>query len=96
MKKLKLIILSFAFIALGMMVSCNEADTNENDNSDTIEKTGDTENNTEENIETEEVKNGEEANQTFKYVCPAGCEEGKSDKPGNCPSCDMELIENVD
>ncbi|NPA68575.1 MAG: hypothetical protein GXO50_08205 [Chlorobi bacterium] len=32
----------------------------------------------------------------FKYICPLGCKKGKSDSPGNCPECGMELIENPD
>ena len=29
-----------------------------------------------------------------KYICPIPCPESGSDKPGECPNCDMELIEN--
>ena len=93
MKKIKLFILSFAFIALGMLVSCNSNETNENDSSEIIEDTVNTGNDTKETTEVEDVK---AEDQTVKYVCPAGCEEGKSDKAGNCPTCGMELIENVD
>ncbi len=29
-----------------------------------------------------------------KYQCPMNCEEGKTyDKPGQCPVCNMDLIE---
>ncbi|QJX45399.1 hypothetical protein HMJ29_06950 [Hymenobacter taeanensis] len=28
------------------------------------------------------------------YICPMGCEGSASDKPGNCPVCDMKLEPN--
>jgi len=32
----------------------------------------------------------------YKYICPLGCKNGKSEIKGNCPDCGMELIENPD
>ena len=42
-----------------------------------------------------EVKK-EETYKTFQYICPQADKEGNSDKEGNCPICEMELIENPD
>lgn len=31
---------------------------------------------------------------TAAYICPMGCEGSASDKPGNCPVCEMKLEPN--
>jgi rubrerythrin len=31
---------------------------------------------------------------TSAYVCPMGCENSGSDKPGKCPVCGMDLEKN--
>ena len=33
---------------------------------------------------------------TSKYICPMHCKGSGSDKPGTCPVCGMEYIENPD
>ena len=34
--------------------------------------------------------------QTSKYICPNSCPDGRLNKPGDCPTCGMELIENLE
>ena len=38
------------------------------------------------------IKKGKEY--TSKYVCPDHCEGSGSDKPGKCPVCGMDYVEN--
>lgn len=46
------------------------------------------------NAETEVVEQTTEKDYTAKYICPSRCAKSGSDKPGQCPDCGMELIEN--
>jgi len=31
---------------------------------------------------------------TSAYICPMHCEGSGSDKPGNCPACEMDYVKN--
>ncbi len=92
----------FAFIIFisVFLISCdpgNGSDT-ENDtiimtdsnsfveNSDTLSETTDS----------VSVNETEKEKTESKYICPLGDPEGNVDKPGTCPVCEMELIENPD
>ena len=88
----------FTLIIAGLflLVSCNSADGTNTENSDsakvTIEKT----------VEVDTLSTKAEMNKsqelgkeyTAKYICPDHCKGSGSDKEGECPNCEMELMEN--
>ena len=40
-----------------------------------------------------EIKKDSAQAQASAYICPMNCENGKSDKPGKCPDCEMDMVE---
>ena len=80
------------------LISCDSGNGNDTDN-DTIQTT-DT-NFTDQNsdtitIDSLPVNETDDKTLVSKYICPQGDKEGNLDKPGICPVCGMELIENPD
>ena len=81
------ILFTLLIFASFIIFSCNSGN-NETEKTDSVK------------VETkvEEVKAKEGAQNTStasaKFICPASCVEGKSDKVGACPNCGMDLIEN--
>lgn len=78
------------------MVSCNSSNGTDTENSDStkvvVEETVkvDTSSAKVEMNESEEL--GKEY--TAAYICPDHCKGSGSDKEGECPNCEMELMEN--
>ncbi len=95
MKKTKLIILHLVVIAFGIMIACNNDETSNGDTTPIIENIDNNDGETDTDIETRDVKSEDDADKVSKYICPVGCKDGNSNKKGNCPSCKMELIENI-
>jgi predicted Zn-ribbon and HTH transcriptional regulator len=98
--KIKPSIFTFLFLT-AIIFSCGSEEKNENtsDSSEVIKN--ESENLNESNINhlskdtLNKVKKNIVKNNT-KYICPQGDKEGNLDKPGICPVCGMELIENPD
>ncbi len=93
MEKITLII---AGLFLLFVASCNSAEGTDSENLDStevvIEKTVDVDTITT-NVEvSESLELGKEY--TAKYICPDHCKGSGSDKEGECPKCEMELMEN--
>ncbi len=92
MKKFQSLFIALLFVLAGALYSCSGDNSNagEGDSAVVEETTVVDENNVSE--DTTEVSNTEIA----KYICPMHCVGSDSDKPGKCPTCGMDLIENPD
>lgn len=71
-------IIAMIFVAGLMFSACNKSGSSNKTKDNRIEKAVD--------------KTGKEY--TSAYVCPMRCKGSGSDKPGNCPKCKMEYVEN--
>ncbi len=89
MERFRLIL---AGLFLLFIVSCNSSNGTDTENSDSTEVAGevDTSSAKVEMNESEEL--GKEY--TAAYICPDHCKGSGSDKEGECPNCEMELMEN--
>ena len=46
---------------------------------------------------TSKVEEGESVNYVKGvYLCPMDCENSKSDQPGKCPVCNMDLVKEIE
>ena len=97
MKKIQIVLISIIFAFTGVLYSCAE-DTSADDNTDSVRvEQGQDVTNENETVQddTTTVNNDTKVN-VAKYICPNRCDGSNSDNPGNCPVCGMELIENPD
>ena len=92
----------FAFIIFisVFLITCNPGDGTDTEN-DTIilpDTNSFDENSNTLSVTTDSVSVNETKKEKIvsKYICPLGDPEGNVDKPGICPVCEMELIENPD
>ena len=91
MNSFKYLIILLLLTVSFALLSCNNSEQNSDKNEDTIQIIDKVN-------EDSETENLDENIIIAKYICPNRCEEGKSDKPGECsnPECGMELEENLD
>lgn len=98
--KIEFFIFAFTIFLSGFLTSCDPGNENDTEN-DTIivtdtnsfDEKSDTSAVSTDSISVNEIKKITIAS---KYICPLGDPEGNTDKPGICPVCEMELIENPD
>ena len=98
--KTQIFIFAFIIFLSGSLISCDPGNENDTEN-DTIiltdtnsfDEKSDTLSVTTDSVSSNEVK---KEKIITKYICPLGDPEGNTDKPGICPVCEMELIENPD
>ena len=102
MKKILILLLAVTLVAF----SCKKSDeknqqtvndttvTQKQDSISVVENNKDTLTTSDTTTEDETTELGKEY--TSKYICPMHCKGSGSDKPGTCPVCGMEYIENPD
>jgi len=97
MKKLNYIFIGLLFFSAICISGCSsQGSDSENENDTTIvqmeQKMDELESTDSTKAVNENSTLGKEY--TAKYICPDHCKGSGSDKPGECPNCGMELMEN--
>ena len=95
MKKIKLILLVFIAFLISSIIACNSGNKKVNDENIDSSEIFISDNKEEYTDSIENTGGTELGNEyTAKYICPNHCNGSGSDKEGECPECEMELMEN--
>lgn len=99
MKKLNYIFIGSLFVLASLIISCNSDDSNSETDSDTTivqmeQKMDELEAADKDSTKMMDDKSVLGKEYTARYICPDHCKGSGSDKPGECPNCGMELMEN--